>query len=127
MADKRIRSLDQLRKIREETLKKMSIREGKYRFKITIPMGTSGIAAGAREVMKAFLEAIEVHDLSDVIVSQTGFVGSRNIQPLAIVEDSEGYKVAYGNLTPEKAKEIVEKHILKGEKVREYVVPTPLD
>ena len=106
MAEK-IKSLEQLRKIREETRKKMSLREGKYRFKITIPMGTSGITMGAREVMKAFLDAIEEHGLTDVVVTQTGFMGSRNIQPLAIIEDSEGYKVTYGNLTPEKAREIV--------------------
>jgi len=123
----RIRTLDQLRKIREETRKKMSVREGKYRFKITIPMGTSGITMGAREVMKAFLEAIEEHGITDVVVTQTGFMGSRNIQPLAIVEDEKGYKVTYGNLTPEKAKEIVESHMVKGEKIQEYVVPTPLD
>ncbi len=126
MAEK-IKTLDQLRKIREETRKKMSVREGQYRFKITIPMGTSGITMGAREVMKAFLDAIEEHGLTDVVVTQTGFMGSRNIQPLAIVEDKEGHKVTYGNLTPEKAREIVEKHIIKGEKVQEYVVPTPLD
>ncbi len=126
MADK-IRTLDQLRKIREETRKKMSIREGKYRFKITIPMGTSGIVMGAREVMKAFLDAIEEHGLTDVVVTQTGFMGSRNIQPVAIVEDDQGNKVTYGNLTPEKAKEIVERHIIKGEKVQSYLVLTPLE
>ncbi len=126
MAEK-IRSLEQLRKIREETRKKMSIREGKFRYKITIPMGTSGIVAGAREVMKAFLDAIEEHGLTDVIVTQTGFMGSRSIQPVAIVEDAQGDRVVYGNLTPEKAKEIVEKHIIKGERVQGYVVLTPLE
>ena len=126
MAEK-IKSLDQLRKIREETRKKMDVREGRYRFKITIPMGTSGITMGAREVMRAFLDAIEEHGLTDVAVTQTGFMGSRNIQPLAIVEDDKGNKVTYGNLTPEKAREIVEKHIVGGEKVQAYVVPTPLE
>ena len=126
MAEK-IRTLDQLRKIREATREKMSVREGKYRFKITIPMGTSGITMGAREVMKAFLDAIEEHGLSDVIVTQTGFMGSRNIQPVAMVEDEKGRRVTYGNLTPEKAREVVEKHIIGGDKVREYVVPTPLE
>ena len=126
MAEK-IRTLDQLRKIREATREKMSVREGKYRFKITIPMGTSGITMGAREVMKAFLDAIEEHGLSDVIVTQTGFMGSRNIQPVAMVEDEKGRRVTYGNLTPEKAREVVEKHIVGGDKVLEYVVPTPLE
>ncbi len=126
MAEK-IKTLDQLRKIREETRKKMSIREGKYRFKVTIPMGTSGIVVGAREVMKAFLDAIEEHNLTDVIVTQTGFMGSRSIQPVAIVEDDKGNKITYGNLTPDKAKEIVERHIVKGEVVQGYVVLTPLE
>jgi len=123
----RIKSLEQLRKIREGTLKKMSVREGKYRFKVTIPMGTSGIAAGAREVLKAFLDAIEKHDLTDVVVAQTGFVGSKTIQPVAIVEDVKGNKVTYGNLDPDKVGEIVARHIVKGETVREYVVIMPLE
>ncbi len=126
MAEK-IKSLDQLRKIREETLKKMSVREGKHRFKVTIPMGTSGIAAGAREVLKAFLDSIEKHNLTDVIVTQTGFMGSKTIQPVAIVEDDKGNKVTYGNLSPDKVKEIVDRHIVKGETVREYVVIMPLE
>jgi NADP-reducing hydrogenase subunit HndB len=126
MAEK-VRTLDQLRKIREQAKKKMDIREGEYEYKIVVPMGTSGIAAGAREVLKAFLDAIEEHDLHNVVVTQTGFMGSDPIQPVALVEDREGRKVMYCNLTAEKAKEIIESHVMKGETVKEYVVSTPLE
>lgn len=126
MAEK-VKTLDQLRKIREQAKKKMDIREGEYEYRIVVPMGTSGIAAGAREVLKAFLDAIEKNDLHNVVVTQTGFMGSDPIQPVALVEDREGNKVMYCNLTVEKAMEIVERHIMKGETVREYVVSTPLE
>ncbi len=126
MAEK-IKTLDQLRKIREKARKEIELRDGEYDYKIVIPMGTPGIAAGAREVLKAFLDAIAEHDLHNVIVTQTGFIGSRAIQPVAVVYDKKGEKVMYCNLTPEKAREIVEKHIIKGEKVKEYVVSMPLE
>ncbi len=119
--------LEDLRRIREETKKKMDVREGTYEYRIIVPMGTSGIAAGARDVLKGFLEAIADHDLHNVIVTQTGFMGTDVIQPVALVEDREGNKVMYCNLTAEKAREIIERHIMKGETVREYVVSTPLE
>jgi len=126
MAEK-VRTLDQLRKIREQARKKMDIREGEYEYRIIVPMGTSGIAAGAREVLKGFLGAIAEHDLHNVVVTQTGFMGSDPIQPVALVEDKKGNKVMYCNLTAEKAKEIIESHIIKGETVKEYVVSMPLE
>jgi len=126
MAEK-VRTLDQLRKISEQAKKKMDIREGEYEYRIVVPMGTSGIAAGAREVLKAFLDAIEKNDLHNVVVTQTGFMGSDPIQPVALVEDREGNKVMYCNLTAEKAEEIIESHIMKGETVKEYVVSVPLE
>ncbi len=126
MADK-VKTLDQLRKIREQARKKMDLREGEYEYKIVVPMGTPGITAGARDVLKAFLDAIAEYDLHNVVVTQTGFVGSRTIQPVALVEDREGRKVMYCNLTAEKAKEIIESHIMRGETVKEYVISTPLE
>jgi NADP-reducing hydrogenase subunit HndB len=128
MAEKgKIKTLDQLRKIREEAKKAMDIREGKYEYKIVVSMGTSGIVAGAREVLRAFLDAIAENGLSGVMVTQTGFMGSKTIEPVVIVEDKAGNQVMYGNLTPEKAKEIVERHIMKGETVKEYAVRAPVE
>ncbi|RLD94060.1 MAG: (2Fe-2S) ferredoxin domain-containing protein [Aquificota bacterium] len=124
----KIRTLEDLRKIREKAKKIVDLREmeGKE-FRVIIPMGTSGIAAGARDILKAFLDVIEEKDLHNVVVTQTGFMGTDPIQPVALVEDKEGNKVMYCNLTPEKVREIVEKHIMKGEVVREYVVAVPLE
>ena len=52
-------TLDELRKKREEAQKEIYLREGKYKGKIIVHMGTCGIAAGAREIVSAFLEEID--------------------------------------------------------------------
>ena len=49
-------TIDDLKKIKEETAKSTSIRDGEANIKITVHMGTCGIAAGARAVMNALME-----------------------------------------------------------------------
>ena len=51
-------SIEDLKKIKERERGKMVLREGEYRAKITVHMGTCGIAAGARDVMTEFRDAI---------------------------------------------------------------------
>ena len=51
-------TIDDLKKIKEDTTKSNSLREGGATVKITVHMGTCGIAAGAREVMNALMEEL---------------------------------------------------------------------
>lgn len=60
--------LEELRKIRERVQDELRLRGGKTRIKIAVGMGTSDIAAGARDILRAFLEEIEKRRLTDVIV-----------------------------------------------------------
>lgn len=116
-------TLDDLEKIREQTKKKTNLREGgEFRAKITVHMGTCGIAAGARKIMNAFLSEIEDRDISDVLITNSGCAGLCSHEPMATIEISEHPPVKYIDLTEKKVKEIMEKHVLGGKIVEEYAL-----
>jgi len=114
--------LEDLRKIRERAAKELNLRTGKARVKVIVGMGTSGIAAGARDVLAAFLDEIGKRDLSDVIVTQSGERGLASSEPVVEVHEEGKPTVVYGNVTPEAARRIVAEHIVNGNPVAEYVI-----
>ena len=117
-----MKTLEELRKIREKAQKEMKLRESKHRVKVVIGMGTSGIAMGAREVMKTILDEVSKRDLSDVVVTQTGEKGLSSMEPVVDVIENGKPAVTYGNVDPEKARRIVAEHIVNGKVVNDYVV-----
>ena len=115
-------TLDELRKKREEAQKEIYLREGKYRGKIIIHMGTCGIAAGAREIVSAFLGEIENLAEKDVMLTTSGCAGLCSMEPMATVELLNSPSVKYGNLTTDKARRIFKEHILGGNIVKDYAI-----
>ena len=116
-----MKTLDDLKKVREKALEQMKIREGKFSAKIVVAMGTCGIAAGAREVMSAVLDELEKRGVTDVSVTQTGCKGMCEQEPTVdVIRD--GQTVTYGYVDTEKARQIVAQHIVNGNIVGEYVV-----
>jgi len=118
-----IKSLEDLKKVREEALQKRKARETTGHTQVVVGMGTCGIAAGARETMKAILDTIEEQSLSDIIVTQTGCIGLCEWEPIVEVSVGGSPKVTYGKVSPDKARQIVEQHVKKGETVTELVIP----
>ena len=102
----------------------MCLRGGKVRIKIVVGMGTSGIAAGAREVLRALLEEIEKRRLTDVVVIQTGERGFASREPVVEVMEKDKPTVVYGNMTPEKVRRVMVEHIINGNVVDDYVIAT---
>lgn len=117
-----VKSLDDLKKIREEALKKQQIKETSGKTEVIVGMGTVGIAAGARETLKAILDIIEKDNLSDIIVRQTGNIGLDSFEPIVQVILPGQDKVTYGKINPEMARKIMKEHVLGGEIVKEYQV-----
>ncbi len=68
-------NLDELKAIREKAKKDIQLRQKEARIKIVVGMGTSGIASGAREVLRSFVDEIASRNLVDVMVTQTGEKG----------------------------------------------------
>jgi len=112
-----MKNLDELRKIRDEVKKSLEMRAGEHRAKIAVGMGTCGIAAGARETMRAFIEALDAAAITDVAVTATGCAGFCDQEPLAEVEMRGQPVVRYGRVNAAAAKRIVQEHIVGGKKV----------
>ncbi len=118
----KIKSLDDLKKIREEALKKQQMKETSGKTEVIVGMGTVGIAAGARETLKAILEMIEEKNLNDITVRQTGNIGLDSFEPIIQVALAGEEKVTYGKVNPEMARQIMEKHVIGGKIVAEYQI-----
>ena len=112
-----MKSLDELRKIRDEVRKSMDMRTGQQRAKVVVGMGTCGIAAGARDTMKAFMAALDSAGISDVAVTATGCAGYCEQEPLVEVEIAGGARVRYGHVDAAAAQRIVTEHIVGGKAV----------
>ncbi|MCF7919748.1 MAG: (2Fe-2S) ferredoxin domain-containing protein [Candidatus Cloacimonetes bacterium] len=119
-----MKTLEELRKIREKAQNEMKLRESNYRFKVVVGMGTSGIATGAREVMKAILDEIAARNLTGIIVTQTGEKGLSSMEPVVDVIENDKPAVTYGNIDPEKARRIVAEHLVNNRIVQDYLVTT---
>ena len=118
-----MKSLAELQAIKERMKSKVSIREGSTETRVVVGMATCGIAAGARPVLNAIVEAVNEKNLTaSVTVTQTGCIGLCQLEPIVEVHEPNKDKVTYVKMTPEKAKEVVEKHLKGGKVVSEYTV-----
>ena len=118
-----VKSLEDLKRVKEEALEKRNAQATSGKAQITVGMGTCGIAAGARDTMKAILKVIEEENLSDIVVAQTGCIGVCEWEPIVDVVIGNEPKVTYGKVTPEKAREIVKEHIMRSKIISEYLIP----
>ncbi|MGB9866648.1 MAG: (2Fe-2S) ferredoxin domain-containing protein [Bacillota bacterium] len=117
-----MKTLEDLKRVKEQALEKMKLRQMAQGAHIVVGMGTCGIAAGAREVMEAILDELEKRQLTDVTVSQTGCIGLCAKEPLVDVILPGQKPVTYGNVTPMKARQIVAQHVVNGQPVLEWVI-----
>lgn len=115
-------TIDELRKMRESAKKEIYLREGDFRGKIIVHLGTCGIAAGAREIMRSFLDELENRNTTDIMFTTTGCAGLCSQEPMVTVEIEGTAPVRYGKLTPDKAKKIFDDHIIKGNVVKKSVI-----
>ena len=121
-----IKSLDELRKIREDSIKKVNLREtgenGEDIVELMVGMATCGIAAGARETLNAILDEIEAKGLSNIRVVQVGCMGYCHSEPTVQVNVPGHEPILYGNVDPTVAKDIIDKHIGNGELLDENIL-----
>jgi NADP-reducing hydrogenase subunit HndB len=116
-------TLDDLKKIRDRVQSQSLLsEEGPYKVKVTVHMGTCGIAAGARKVMEALMNELEERNMQDVFLTTSGCAGLCSQEPMATVEIAGSIPIKYVELTPEKTKEIFERHVLGQEPVLEYAI-----
>ena len=118
-----MKSLAELQAIKDRMKDKVVLREGTSQVRVVVGMATCGIAAGARPVLNAFVEAVNESGLAgDVTVSQTGCIGICQYEPVVEIYEAGGVKTTYVKMTPEKPKTVVEKHLKGGNPVAEFTV-----
>lgn len=113
---------EDLGRIREKMARTMSLRDGDARAKVTVHMGTCGIAAGARKIMSAMLALVEEEDSKDIVLTTSGCAGLCSREPMITVELKGRAPVKYVDLDEDKTRKIFAEHVLSGEIVEDYAL-----
>ena len=118
-----MKSLAALQALRDKVKTNMGIRaDDSGNTRVVVGMATCGIAAGARPVLQAFTEEVAKKNLQNVTIAQTGCIGICQYEPVVEVFEPGKEKVTYVKMTPEKASQIVQKHLINGQVVQEYTI-----
>ncbi len=118
-----MKSLAELKAIRERMQGQVGMRsEDDSQIRVVVGMATCGIASGARPVLKTLADAVQEKKLSNVMVTQTGCIGLCKYEPIVEVMEPGKDKVTYVKMTPEKALEVVDRHLIRGQVVTEYTL-----
>ena len=118
-----MKSLQELAAIRDRMKQTVNTREAAHdTTRVVVGMATCGIAAGARPVLNAFTEEIARRDLAGVLVTQTGCIGLCQYEPIVEVMEPGKEKITYVKMNPDKALEVIERHLAGGHPVEKYTM-----
>ena len=118
-----MKSLEELKAIRDRMQGQVGLRaEEKDITRVVVGMATCGIAAGARPVLTAFSDAVQEKGLKNVMVTQTGCIGLCMYEPIVEITVPGQEKVTYVKMDAEKAKEVIEQHLVRGQAVEKYTI-----
>lgn len=116
----KITSIADLKRIKDEVQSKMKLRENSNNpdrvVQIKVGMATCGIASGAKDIMRYFIEELEQQAV-DAVVTQTGCMGFCYAEPTVEVILPNREPVVFGFVNKSKAEEIIDNYIKKGELV----------
>lgn len=118
----KIKSLDELMKIKEKAVKDIHMRDTEKRGKIVVAMGTCGIAAGAKETLQAVVDELAKKGIEDVSVVQSGCMGLCDVEPTVEVFMEGTDPIVYGHVSPEQVTRIVEQHVQHGKVVSDLLI-----
>lgn len=116
----KLTSLADLKNLREQAQKEIRTRL-ETGTTITVGMGTCGIAAGARETMRAIIDELAKREI-DAHVTTVGCIGMCVQEPLVDIEQAGQARITYGNVTADKVPELIEQHLIQGKIVNQWVV-----
>jgi NADP-reducing hydrogenase subunit HndB len=116
----KITSLADLKRLKDEVQSKIKLRENsdtpEQMVQVKVGMATCGIASGAREIMKYFVEELEQQAV-DALVTQTGCMGYCYAEPTVEVILPRREPVVFGFVNKTKAQEIIDSYIKKGDMI----------
>ncbi|MBB4621673.1 MULTISPECIES: (2Fe-2S) ferredoxin domain-containing protein [Parabacteroides] len=113
----KVKTLDDLRKMRESLRTSLDLREKsnnpEQMVQIKVAMATCGIAAGAKEVMSYFIEALD-RERVDALVTQTGCMGYCYAEPTVEITVPGKEPIVFGRVNKTKVDEIITSYIKQG-------------
>ena len=110
---------NKLEDIKEKILKENSLNDKYKKFKITVHLGTCGIASGAQSISSTVREEIEKSNRKDISFATSGCIGFCSLEPMMTIECSNSEPVIYHSLDSDKVKIIFDAHINKDKIVYE--------
>ncbi|NPV10010.1 MAG: (2Fe-2S) ferredoxin domain-containing protein [Anaerolineae bacterium] len=116
----RIGSIEELRALKERVREDVRICRG-CGTRIIVGLGTCGIAAGARDTMRAVLEELERRGI-EATVDAVGCIGMCYNEPLLDIQQAGRPRITYGNVSADRVPRIIEEHLVNGGVVEEWVV-----
>ena len=118
----KIRNLKDLEAVRAKAQAQVDLRAGQKDLRITVHMGTCGIAAGGRDVLAALLEGLGDAGAEKASVQQAGCAGLCDQEPMISITDVAGSVFRYGRLDRNKVRQIIDQHVVRGQPVREFLL-----
>ncbi len=118
---RKIGSPDELRELRDRARREVDLRDGERQVRITVHMGTCGIAAGAREVMAALMDELSASEANWVTLAQSGCLGLCDQEPMLTLRDAAGCEFVYARLDPDCVRRIVRRHVMDGTPVADLL------
>jgi len=98
------------------------VEKGYLTTRVYVGMATCEIAAGSKEVMDVFETAIKRGQIKNVYLSQKGCAGRCNLEPMVEIIEEGKIPVKYQKITPDKAREIIDRHLINGKVIEEWVI-----
>ena len=118
-----MKSLEELKAIRDKMKGQIGMRsEDEDNTRVVVGMATCGIASGARPVLNLLVNEVQARNLENITVTQTGCIGLCQYEPIVEVFEPGREKITYVKVNEEKALEILEQHLIKGNVVDKYLL-----
>lgn len=120
----KIKSLADLKRIKENVQTKIDLREKSEQvenlIQIKVAMATCGIAAGSKDTMNYFIENLEKNGIT-AVVTQTGCMGYCYAEPTVEITKPGKDPIVFGHVTLERAEEIIQKYLKNDELVADII------
>jgi len=113
---------EDLIKIKKHTLIERELSKRGKKIRITVHMGTCGIASGAQKIMDALTKEIEKGKQKNIAIITSGCMGLCSREPLITVEIFGQEPIIYQYMDEEKILEVFKKHILGGKVLAAYAL-----
>ena len=120
-----MKSIADIKAIREKMQAQIISRDNETEaneIRVVVGMATCGIAAGARPVFNELVDQVANRGIKHVKVTRTGCIGMCKLEPIVEVFVPGQDKVTYVHVDAEKAKKILDQHVLGGKVCAEYLV-----